>query len=128
MGGGDAREGAAVISYDEGNKLVACDQYKSGKSDGRERWMECANGELVKTDRKGGATKVKKGEDLSSSPSTPSSPGEDEDEGEEEDEFESQLRTEKFWARLVAIMYAAASCRHPLNTAKVPHGKSMRRR
>ena len=48
MGGGDAREGAAVISYDEGNKLVARDQYKSGKSDGRERWMECANGMLVK--------------------------------------------------------------------------------
>jgi hypothetical protein len=124
MGGGDAREGAAVISYDEGNKLVARDQYKSGKSDGRERWMECANGELVKTDRKGGATKVKRGEDLSSSPSTPSSPGQDEEGEVEEDEFESQLRTEKFWARLVAIMYAAPPFEHrkcPLQSMRPAH-------
>ena len=52
----DVRQGSALVSHDEGNKIVSMGQYKAGKSDHRERWMEAANGELIKTDSKGGSS------------------------------------------------------------------------
>ena len=37
-----ARQGGALVPYDEGNKLVCMGQYSNGKSDFRERWMEAS--------------------------------------------------------------------------------------
>ena len=120
---GDAGEGAVLIVFDEGNKLVAMGQYKKGATDHKERWMEASNGALVVTDRKDGSTKMTKGasaagskksgsETTSSSPSSVSdfvdsppvgSPGNAD--ADEEETFTSKLSTEKYYAHLCAIMY-----------------------
>ena len=127
---GDVREGAAFVVYDEGNKLMARDQYKSGKTDGRERWMECANGELIVTDRKGGSEKVAKGRVLSSaasssspnsssttSPPSPTSsvgsPRSNENGDDKDEFFACQLTTEKFRSHMNAIIYT-----HPWRVAR----------
>ena len=113
-----ARQGGALVMMDEAAKLVSLGQYKSGgKGDHRERWMEASNGELVKTDRKGSATKMAMGK--ADSPegaglvATPSSGGrsaDDDDEGEEE--FSTQLKTEQYWAHMNSILFT-----HPFRCA-----------
>jgi hypothetical protein len=131
---GDVREGAAFVVYDEGNKLMARDQYKSGKTDGRERWMECANGELIVTDRKGGSEKVAKGRLITSAASSSSSnsspnsstdsppnssmdspPGSmvDDMDDDKDEFFACQLTTEKFRSHMNAIIYT-----HPWRVAR----------
>ena len=115
---GDAGEGAVLIVFDEGNKLVAMGQYKKGATDHKERWMEASNGALVVTDRKDGSTKMTKGTSAagskksgseSSSPSSdfvdspPSSPADAD--ADDDDTFTSKLSTEKYYAHLCAIMY-----------------------
>ena len=107
-----ARQGSAMVMMDEAAKLVSLGQYKAGgKGDHRERWMEAANGELVKTDRKGSGVKMavnasKSSSSQSQSEESVSTPGEaDEDEGEEGEEFVNGLRTEQYYAHLNSILF-----------------------
>ena len=107
-----ARQGSALVMMDEAAKLVSLGQYKNGgKGDHRERWMEAANGELVKTDRKGSGVKMavndsKSSSSQSQSEESVSTPGDEaDDEGEEGEEFVTSLRTEQYHAHLNSILF-----------------------
>ena len=103
----DAREGSAMLVMDEANKLASLGQYKSGKSDHRERFMELSNGELVKTDRKGASQKMlvaQKKPSADSSPMSASPTTTEENDGEEET-FTSALVTEEVYAKLSSILF-----------------------
>ena len=109
------QQGGALLLMDEASKLVHMGQYKSGgKGDHRERFMEASNGVLVKTDRKGGSTKLTKAGSAASATSTPSSASMDDldDNTEKEATFTSSLTTEAYYPHLNTVLFT-----HPFRVA-----------
>ena len=112
------QQGGALLLMDEASKLVHMGQYKSGgKGDHRERFMEASNGVLVKTDRKGGSTKLTKAGSAASATSTPSSASMDDlddntDNTEKEATFTSSLTTEAYYPHLNCVLFT-----HPFRVA-----------
>ena len=108
------QQGGALLLMDEASKLVHMGQYKSGgKGDHRERFMEASNGVLVKTDRKGGSTKLTKAGSASSATNTPSSASMDDNDDENtEATFTSSLTTEAYYPHLNTVLFT-----HPFRVA-----------
>ena len=98
------QQGGALLLMDEASKLVHMGQYKSGgKGDHRERFMEAGNGVLIKTDRKGGSTKLTKAGSATSTPSSASI--DDDDDDNTEKTFTSSLTTEAYYPHLNTVLF-----------------------
>ena len=99
------QQGGALLLMDEASKLVHMGQYKSGgKGDHRERFMEAGNGVLIKTDRKGGSTKLTKAGSATSTPSSASIDDDDDDDNTEKT-FTSSLTTEAYYPHLNTVLF-----------------------